>query len=278
MGLYMTFSRGALFAYVAGLVALTVLAADWIQLRATIVSVLAAALGAVAASPFHSVTHLAGALGTRERQGGIVLGLLVALVVLAGVAQLISIRHERERPLRLPRRAGWIAVGLICGGLALAIVVGAKETSVTTQLGPGATRFETFQSSRYSYWKVALRAFGDEPIRGVGAEGWGVYWLKYRPINDYAQDAHSLELQTLAELGIIGAVFLLAFFGGVGLASRDAYRGAPALASGAIAGFVVYVAHSPLDWDWQMPALTLVALVLAGAVVAMAEDRFWMRT
>ena len=271
MGLYLTFSRGALFACVAGLIALAVLAPNWIQLRAMIVSVLAAALGAVAASPFHGVATLSGTLGTRERQGGFALGLLVALIVLAGIAQWISLRHERERELRLPRRAGWIALGLICAGLALAIVVGAKESAASPELRPGATRYATFQSSRYDYWKVALRAFADEPVRGVGAGGWAVYWLRYRKINDFAQDAHSLELQTLAELGVIGAVFLLTFLGGMALAGRDAYRSAPAVAAGPIAGFVVYVAHSPLDWDWQMPAVTLIALVLAGALVALAD-------
>ena len=40
------------------------------------------------------------------------------------------------------------------------------------------------------------------------------------------------------------------------------------MAAGPIAGFVVYVAHAPLDWDWQMPAVTLVAIVLAGALLA----------
>ncbi len=70
---------------------------------------------------------------------------------------------------------------------------------------------------------------------------------------------------------MVGAVFLLAFLGGTALAAREAYRAAPALAAGPIAGFVVYVAHSPLDWDWQMPAVTLIGLVLAGALVAGAE-------
>jgi hypothetical protein len=31
------------------------------------------------------------------------------------------------------------------------------------------------------------------------------------------------------------------------------------------------VVHAPLDWDWQMPAVTLVALVLAGSLVALTE-------
>jgi O-antigen ligase len=275
MGLYLSFSRGALFAWVAGLIALIVLAPTRAQLRATVVSVLAAALGAVSAAPFHSVATLAGAPGTRERQGAIALALLAVAVVLACIAEWLSIRAEHEGELRLPRGAAWIALGVICAGLALAIVVGAKEKSTGAQLRPGsqATRLTTFQSSRYAYWKVALRAFGDQPLRGVGAEGWSVYWLRYRPISDFAQDAHSLELQTLADLGVVGGVLLLGFLGGTALAARDAQRASPALAAGPIAGFVVYVAHSPLDWDWQMPALTVIALVLAGAVIALAEIR-----
>jgi hypothetical protein len=34
---------------------------------------------------------------------------------------------------------------------------------------------------------------------------------------------------------------------------------------------VVWATHAALDWDWEMPALALVAIVLAGLVVAAAE-------
>jgi O-antigen ligase len=118
---------------------------------------------------------------------------------------------------------------------------------------------------------VALRAFGDEPLRGVGAGGWSVEWLRHRKINEFAQDAHSLPLQTLAELGLVGFAFLLAFVGGVALAARDALKVAPALAGGPVAALVTYLAHAPLDWDWEMPAVTLIALVLAGSVLGLAE-------
>jgi O-antigen ligase len=159
-------------------------------------------------------------------------------------------------------------VAVICAGLALAIVVGAKERS-SRPLSAGATRYVTLQSNRYAYWRVAMRAFGSEPIRGVGAGGWAVYWLRYRPFGEFAQDAHSLPLQTLAELGIIGAVFLLTYLGGVGFAARDALKAAPALAAGPAAGFVVWLAHQPLDWDWEMPAVTLIATILAGQMIAL---------
>jgi O-antigen ligase len=177
----------------------------------------------------------------------------------------------RSDPLPLPRYAGAIATVLICVGLTIAIVAGAKEGS-GARLGGGATRLVTLQSNRYAYWRVALRAFREEPIRGVGAGGWAVWWLRYRPFDEFAQDAHSLPLQTAAELGLVGLGSLALLVVGVGLAGRDAHRARAAWAAGPLAALVVYAVHAPLDWDWQMPAVTLIAIVLAGAVVALAES------
>ena len=72
-------------------------------------------------------------------------------------------------------------------------------------------------------------------------------------------------------MGVIGLALLAAFLAGVALAARRAAQAAPTLAAGPIAGVVVYLAHSPLDWDWHMPALTLVGLVLAGSLLALAD-------
>ncbi len=270
MGLYLTFSRGALFACAAGLVTLLVAAPRRAQLRALLLSICAGLLAVLAAAPFSGVTSLAGSAATRERQGAITLIALAVIMVGAGVAQWRLQLRQPEGELGLPRRASLIALAVICAGFALAVVAGAKEGS-SQPLAPGATRYVSLQSNRYAYWRVALRAFADEPLRGVGAGGWAVYWLRLRPFNEGAQDAHSLPLQTAAELGVVGLALLAAFLAGVGLASRVAYRVAPALAAGPIAGFVTYIAHSPLDWDWQMPALTLIAIVLAGSLLALAE-------
>jgi O-antigen ligase len=196
----------------------------------------------------------------------------VVIVVLAGTMQWLIARREQGLALRLPRRAPLIALAVICAGLALAIAAGAKE-STRRPLSGGATRLVRLQSNRYDYWRVAVKAFNAEPLRGVGAGGWAVWWLRYRDIDDFAQDAHSLPLQTLAELGLVGLALLLAFLGGIALAARDAYRADPSLAAGPIAGFVVWVAHAPLDWDWQMPAVTLIAMVLGGALLATAPRR-----
>jgi hypothetical protein len=271
LGLYLTFSRGALFACAAGLLALIVARPRRQQLEGIAISIAAAVLACVAAAQFNGVTSLAGALGTRERQGAITLVLLAGGVTVAGATQWYLGRRERTGTLRLPRRAGWIALVVICAGLALAIAAGSKE-SASHPLSPGASRYVTLQSNRYAYWRVAVRAFAHEPLRGVGAGGWSVWWLRYRPFDEFAQDAHSLPLQTLAELGLVGIAALGALSAGIALAAREAHRLAPVRAAGPIAGVVAYAAHAPLDWDWQMPAVTVVALILAGTLLALGES------
>jgi len=270
VGLFISFSRGALFAAAAGMVTLVVVAPSREQWRSGGLALAGAIVGAALSAPLHSVTSLTGSLATREQQGTIGLILLAATVLLVTGTQWLLIRRETPRPVRLPHRAPLVALVVICAGLALAIAVGAKERS-TQPLSGGTNRLASLQSNRYSYWDVALRAFSAEPIRGVGAGGWSVYWLRYRPVAEFAQDAHSLPLQTLAELGLIGLALLLSSIGGVAVAARRAMARAPAAAAGPIAGAVAYLAHSPLDWDWEMPAVTLIALLLVGALLALAE-------
>lgn len=270
MGLYLTFSRGALFACVAGLLTLIVIAPQRAQAGAVARGLAAGLLAAAACAPFAGVTALAGPLATRERDGAITLAALFVITLAAALAHWRLTAHESRGQLRLPRRAPRLALVAICAGLALAIVVGAKEGSAQP-LGAGSTRLVTLQSNRYAYWRVALRVFAQAPLVGVGAGGWAVYWLRWRPFTEGAQDAHSLELQTAAELGIVGLALLAAFLAGVGLSARAAVRAAPGLAAGPVAGCVVWVVHSPLDWDWQMPAVTLIALLLGGLLLALAE-------
>jgi hypothetical protein len=267
MALYISFSRGAVFAAVAGLLALLLLAATFEQLRGIGQTLGVGILSAASAAPFHPVTSLAGPLATRERDGAITLVLLVVIMVASAEVQRRLMRRERPRRLTLPRAAPTIAVAAICAGLGLAIVVGAKEQS-HAPLSAGATRYVTLQSNRYAYWRVAMTAFEDQPLRGVGAGGWAVYWLRDRPFKEFAHDAHSLPIQTLAELGVIGLALLLLFVAGVGLAARDALRAGLPTAAGATAAFVTWLAHQPLDWDWQMPALTLIGIICAGALIA----------
>jgi hypothetical protein len=267
LGLYLTVSRGALFAALAGLIALVVLARRREQLAAVILVVAAGALAAAAAAPFDAVTALDGSRAGREGPGAAVLALLAVVTAGAVLAHRAVLRRVRPGELRLPRRAGALALAAVCAGFAVALIAGA-DTSHDASLSTGAGRYGTLQSNRYKYWDVARRAFADEPLRGVGAGGWAVYWRRDRPFAEGARDAHSLYIQTGAELGLVGLALLAAWLAGVALAARSALLSGRATAAGPIAGCVVWAAHVTLDWDFQMPAATLPALLLAGALLA----------
>ena len=70
VGLYLSFSRGALFACVAGLIAVLVAAPSRAQGRAVILTVVTGGLAIAAAAPLHGVTGLSGSLSVARRAGG----------------------------------------------------------------------------------------------------------------------------------------------------------------------------------------------------------------
>jgi hypothetical protein len=277
MGLYLTYSRGALAAAATGLLVLVAIAPQRSQLRALAIAVAGAGLGAAAAAPFPVVASLGS--GSRGGQGAAALALLAVVSLAAAVAQRrFALLEGAERlsvaPLRLRGLRVVAAVGA-CAVLALFVVAtaggerrGAGRTAAT---GATPTRLTSLQSHRYAYWNVALGAFADHPLNGLGSGGFAVRWLQKRKFSEAVLDAHSLYLETAAELGLPGLAALAALFAGLALAARRALRRDAALAAGLIAGVVAWASQSAVDWLWEMPAVTLIALVLAGALVAAAE-------
>jgi O-antigen ligase/polysaccharide polymerase Wzy-like membrane protein len=273
MGCYLSFSRGALAALAAGLLTLVVLAPTFAQLRATLLVAAAGAAGAIAAAASPAVRALEGSAATREREGAIVLAVAVVLMALA----VLAARAERgmaDRPLALPRWAGWAALAAIAALLVVPIAAAGGRQQAPPATGATNERFASLGSNRYGYWRVAIDTGLDHPLAGVGASGFRVAWLQHRDVDENVRDAHSLELETFAELGLVGVALLAALLGGVALSARAAHRVDPVLAAGPAAALTAWAFHSAIDWDWEMPALTLVAVVLAGALLAVrAEDR-----
>jgi hypothetical protein len=273
MGCYLSFSRGALAALAAGLLTLVVLAPTFAQLRATLLVAAAGAAGAIAAAASPAVRALEGSAATREREGAIVLAVAVVLMALA----VLAARAERgmaDRPLPLPRWAGWAALAAIAALLVVPIAAAGGRQQAPPATGATNERFASLGSNRYGYWRVAIDTGLDHPLAGVGASGFRVAWLQHRDVGENVRDAHSLELETFAELGLVGVALLAALLGGVALSARAAHRIDPVLAAGPAAALTAWAFHSAIDWDWEMPALTLVAVVLAGALLAVrAEDR-----
>jgi hypothetical protein len=73
------------------------------------------------------------------------------------------------------------------------------------------------------------------------------------------------------ELGLVGLLALASLLSGAGLAGREALRVDRLLAAGPLAGAVAWLLHASIDWDFEMPAVTLPAIVLIGALIVVAE-------
>src|SRR5919201_1291214 len=168
-----------------------------------------------------------------------------------------------------------LAAALAAGA---AIVVAVVAVAAASAEHGGARLF--VGENRPHYWGVAWREVEMNRLLGSGAGTFERYWLHYRPVGSFARDAHSLYLQTLAELGPIGLALLL-----VALALPLVVlwgRRDPLLATAA-AAYVAYLVHTGVDWDWELPAVTLTGLLCGSSLVVGArsrqapELRLWLR-
>ncbi len=83
-------------------------------------------------------------------------------------------------------------------------------------------------------------------------------------------DAHSLYLQSLAELGIVGFVLILVVVLGDPRRPGHADPRAPTerCTPRCSPTSLAWAVHQAFDWDWQMPAVTLGVFMLAGLALA----------
>jgi O-antigen ligase len=124
-------------------------------------------------------------------------------------------------------------------------------------------------SYRADIWASAWDQFAEHPVTGAGAGSFEQYWLEHRTFAGKVRDAHSLYLETLAELGPLGLALLLLALGVPVYAAFKA-RGHP-LVPAAFGAYVAYLVHAGVDWDWEMPAVTLTALLIGASIVVAAR-------
>jgi O-antigen ligase/polysaccharide polymerase Wzy-like membrane protein len=273
-GAYLSFSRGAIATVAVGAVALLLLAPDGrSQLRAVAV-VLGCGLGVSAlVELLPAVASLQAGEDGDSAQGA---AMLAGLLALGGLAAWLVARSDADTgatgPLGSARQRRQAAVALVAVSAAVVVGVAALERSPESpRFGATAARLSTTSSQRYEYWGVALGTFADHPIAGAGAGSFAVEWRRRRDVDTRALDAHSLYLETAAELGLAGLLFLALFLAGVAGCAGRLVRLDPAAAAGPVAAMLAWAVHAGLDWDWEMPGLTLVALALAAAMIAGSE-------
>jgi O-antigen ligase len=212
--------------------------------------------------------------------------LTVGVVVAAGAAL------EGRRPpspataARARRWVGAVAlvalVGLLAGGWA---AVGDPVTRIEhgwqTFKGGYAANSTTgnrlvsgLGSNRYDFYRVALDEFAAHPLLGIGADNFAQQYLRHGRSKETPHYPHSVELRTLTETGLVGALLVLVGLGAALLAGARAMRGpdplGSAVAAAALGGFAYWGVHGSVDWFWEFAGLGAPAFALLGLSCALA--------
>jgi hypothetical protein len=286
---YLTFSRGGAVASAVAIIAFITLAPERIPKLATLLST-AAGSAVLIAGAVHRHAIEQGLTGPIARHQGSTLILAIILVCAGvGLAQLgfgLAARHGTlPRLLTVsPVRARALLTGAVLIAVAVALVV-----HVPTRLDHAWHQFQRPEAAslhqdalgrygalsgngRYTYWKTALGALPGHALRGWGPGSFQLVWLPRASTPDYVVNAHSLYVETLSDVGVVGLVLLVAFL--VVLVASAVLRVVQSrfeqrtLAAAVTAATLAFLASAASDWVWQEPVLPVALMLLAAAVLA----------
>jgi O-Antigen ligase len=284
---YFTFSRGAPIALALGLLAAIALDPRRLQLIMTgLLLAPAPALGIIAASRSEALTHRGSGLAAAVHEGH---RLALELAVLAAATTLVAIGLGLAERRFVPRRSHRLVfAGALTAFAVLALALtfvrfggvvsvahraydGFKAPPAATGQNLNKRLFSFSGSGRVDLWHAAWRDYVHHPWLGSGAASFEQWWLKHRPVAAKVRDAHSLYLETLAELGPLGLLFLLGVVVTPFVAAVRA-RAHP-LVPAAAGAFATWAIHTGIDWDWELPAVTSAALLCGIACVIAARRK-----
>ena len=277
--LFFTFSRGAWICLTVGLLAMFSLDSRRVALGRTVAAVIPVTSVAIwLGSRSDALTTPDASSSRAARQGHLLALAAVGLFATAALAT-VAVAFAARR-ISFGRRASIAAVGtilvLLFVGSAAAIGHYAARPALHAIYGPGAlpgyplgTQPDSSSalslSGRIPVWRQAWRDWEAHPVLGSGAGTFEQYWLEHRRTSVNVRDAHSLYLETLAELGPLGLGLLAATLA-IPLLAVARARSHP-FAPAAFAAYVAYLVHAAGDWDWEMPAVTLLALSCGAALL-----------
>lgn len=284
--IFFTLSRGGIAAAVIALCIFLAVAAD--RLPKLIALALAGGGGAILMLAAAERDALQQGLANSEahQQGDEMLAIGIAVCLVVGLIQAAF-----SLALREGARPGWTRVtsrqskiASIAAVVALLVVGGAVDAP-----GRAADGWDEFKrgdgpgsgtgrlgsvagQSRYELWRAAADQNGTRPLTGTGSGTFELWWARNGTTDESVRDTHSLYLQTLGELGIVGLVLLAAFLltifgGGAWLALRASPWDRSWLAA-ALAACTAFCLTAIVDWMWQIPVLAASFLLLAANVVA----------
>jgi tetratricopeptide (TPR) repeat protein len=131
-------------------------------------------------------------------------------------------------------------------------------------------------SGRWQFWSSAIDEWRAHPFLGEGAGSYGHWWAEHASFTYFLKDAHSLYLETLGELGIVGFILVVALaLVGIVVGARRSLRSAgedritTAALTAVFAGYAVAVGF---DWMWELTAVSVVGLVALALLSGPATD------
>jgi hypothetical protein len=284
--LYFTFSRASWIALAAGIGFAIALSRRRVQFSLFLVSIgVPSALGVWLASRSSGLTHQHAAVH-RAAQEGQRLAVVLAGLMLASSAlgwATFRVTEKITVPFRVDRMyALALAVVMIlvaCFGIANAGGPSAaghrawRAFNATPPKTNGDLRKRLFSFSgngRVYTWRAALKDFRAHPLVGSGAGSYESYWLSHRRNSLKVRDAHSLYLETSAELGAVGIILLLVGLGAPLLAALRARE--HVLVPSVTGAYVAFLLHAGVDWDWELPAVTLLAIACGAAILVCGRE------
>lgn len=285
--LVLTFSRGAILALALGVVAYAALGRPRGLVSALVAVVLAAA-------PVVGVAYGAELLATDDptTAAAVAQGHGLGLIVVAAAAGagllralLRSVLDPRVGRLAPSRRAiAGAAVAAVVVAVAAAVVLQVPQRIQSqyvalTQSEPlaaggerpegGSRLIQAGSSQRTIFWSVAVDGFRASPLLGEGAGTYELLWNGERPKPTTILDAHSVYLEALGELGLVGGLLLLVAIVAVLAGSARRLRSADrALYAAVFAASLAWALHAAIDWDWEMPAVSLWVFAAGGVALA----------
>jgi hypothetical protein len=287
--LFFTFSRGAIAAAAIGLLVYVLVARPRGLASGALAVVPATGVLIVVAYHANLLDTLNPTTPAATAQGHRV-ALVAGVCALAAAAIRLLLAVVLEPRLRRLRGVGRIGVrakrGAVVASVAL-VVAAALALGVPHALAGDWERFiggaaphgakgdlrarltDPSNDGRTDLWRVALNGFVASPLHGSGAAMYQTLWDRKRPHFAYTINAHSLYLQAMAELGVGGLALLAALVGAVlvGLALRARGPGRP-LYGALLAAGVVWAVHAGVDWDWEMPVVTVGFFAVAGLALS----------
>jgi hypothetical protein len=179
----------------------------------------------------------------------------------------------------------WSMLGVaVIGAVAFVVAVGSPTQWASDRidefrhggspdLSNDSSRFvANLGSNRYDIWRVALDEFSAHPLGGDGGGGFQYAYLRERGTEEQnLRDAHSVELELLSELGIVGLGLFAVFIVGTIVAVMRARRLGPSaatLAAIALSATGYWLTHTSVDWFWPYPAVTAPVIALLGSACA----------